>query len=228
MRFGALVFFAALAVPTMAFVPSQQRVFSRPAIFMSEEDETPAPAPVKKSEPGALVPIKEETVEFTAGLLGGVAGFAVGGPVLAAIFAAAANYASKSETDFGDVISAVSKTSIEVYNYLAKLDSKYEILNKARSSLESALDKLKSQNADNAEAIAKVEKALETTTSKITELNDEYDIVGGGVTALGVIGELVEKAVVKFSELNEEYMLTSRATEALKAAINKAKEAANK
>jgi tetratricopeptide (TPR) repeat protein len=201
---------------------------------MSEEAEepvveapAPAPAPAPKMvKETAIVPIKEETVEFTAGILGGIAGFAVGGPVLGAIFAAAANYASKNESEVGEVMSAVSKTSIEVYNYLAKLDTKYEVLDKAKSSLEKALDKLKAQG-DNSEAIEKVEKALKTTTSKISELNDEYDLVGGGVTALGVIGDLVEKAVKRFGELNEEYSLTEKAKEALKGAIEKAKTAAN-
>jgi hypothetical protein len=233
MKFSAFVFLAALAAPTMAFVPSQPRVYSRSAVFMSEEAEepvvaAPAPAPAPKVvKETAIVPIKEETVEFTAGILGGLAGFAVGGPVLGAIFAAAANYASKNENEVGEVMSAVSKTSIEVYNYLAKLDTKYEVLDKAKGSLEKALDKLKAQGG-NAEAVDKVEKALKTTTSKISELNDEYDLVGGGVTALGVIGDLVEKAVKRFGELNEEYALTSKATEALKGAIDKAKAAANK
>merc|ERR1719517_32345 len=108
-------------------------------------------------------------------------------------------------------MSAVSKTSIEAYNYLAKLDTKYEVLTKAQGSLEAALEKLKAESGDNKEAIAKVEAALQTTTDKIGELNDEYDLVGGAVTALGVTGELVEKAVKKFGELNEEYMLTQKA-----------------
>lgn len=218
MKFSNLVFLISL-VPALAFVPSQQRTFVRPALSLSE---TPEPV----SEPGALVPIKEETVEFTAGILGGIAGFAIGGPVLGAIVAAATNYASKTEGEAGEIMQAVSKTSIEVYNYLAKIDSKYEVLDSAKGSLESALEKLKGQSGNNQEAIAKVEKALDTTKEKITELNDEYDLVGGGVTALGVVGDLVEKAVKKFGELNEEYMLTTKATDALKGAVEKAKEAA--
>lgn len=237
MKFSAFVFLAALAAPTMAFVPSQPRVFSRSAVFMSEEaaeepvvetppPPAPAPAPAAVKET-AIVPIKEETVEFTAGILGGLAGFAVGGPVLGAVFAAAANYASKNENEVGEVLSAVSKTSIEVYNYLAKLDTKYEVLDKAKASLENALDKLK-EKGGNTEAVQKVEKALATTTDKITEINDEYDLVGGGVTALGVVGDLVEKAVKRFGELNEEYALTEKAKDALKGAVDKAKTAATK
>jgi hypothetical protein len=221
-----------------AFAPPTQRVsFVRPALRMSEDTETeappaparaPAPAAAPKSSGGKLVPIKEETVEFTAGILGGLAGFALGGPILGAIAAAAANYVSKTDGDVSEVVSAVSKTSIEVYNYLTKLDEKYEILNKAKASLEQAAEKLKSAGNVDPVALEKVENALATTTSKIEEINEEYDLVGAGVTALGVIGDLVEKAVTKAGELNEEYNLTSKAKEALAKGVDKAKEAADK
>ena len=232
MKFTSLITLLVLAVPTAAFAPAQQRAFARPvALRMSDDAEeaapAPTPAPAKKAKVsgGALVPIKEETVEFTAGILGGVAGFALGGPVLAAIGAAAANYAAKSESEVSDVVSAVSKSSIQVYNYLSTLDEKYEILDKAKDSLNSALEKLKAQESVDPATIKKVEDALASTKSKIIEVNDEYDLVGGGVTALGVIGDLVEKAVKKAGELNEEYKLTGKAQEALKTAVEKAKTA---
>lgn len=217
-----------------AFVPVQQRSFVRPAVvtYMADDevDAAPAPATAKAAAPsgGKLVPVKEETVEFTAGLIGGAAGFAIGGPVLGAIGAAAANYISKSDNDAGVAVGAVSKSAIEIYNYLATLDSKYEILGKAKSSLEKALDKLKAQDNVDPEAISKVEAALASTKEKIEEVNDEYDLVGSGMTALGVIGDLVEKTVKKVTELNEEYDLTDKAKTALASAVDKAKEAASK
>ena len=232
MKFTYLLPLALALNEASAFAP-QQRAFVRPGVqtFMSDEAEAPpAPAPTKApaaKKEAALVPIKEETVEFTAGILGGAAGFLIGGPVVAAIGAAAANYVSKSESEAGSVVGAVSKTAIEIYNYLAGLDSKYELLTKAQGSLEKALNKLKAQETVDPEAITKVESALAATKSKIEEINDEYDLVGSGVTALGVVGDLVEKTVKKASELNEEYQLTSKAKEALASAIAKAKEAAN-
>eukprot|EP00527_Entomoneis_sp_CCMP2396_P001023 CAMPEP_0198145128 /NCGR_PEP_ID=MMETSP1443-20131203/21107_1 /TAXON_ID=186043 /ORGANISM="Entomoneis sp., Strain CCMP2396" /LENGTH=248 /DNA_ID=CAMNT_0043808659 /DNA_START=5 /DNA_END=751 /DNA_ORIENTATION=+ len=229
-----------------AFVPAAQRPFGT-RVAMSEEPAekveaaapapapvtAPAPAPVKApvSAPatgGALVPIKEETVEFTAGLLGAAAGFAIGGPVFAAIAGAAANYASKSEGDISEVIQAVSKSSIQVFNYLANLDYKYEVLNKAKGSLTESLEKLKKNDSVDPETIKKVEAALGNTKSKITEINEEYDLVGGGLTALGVIGDLVEKAVAKAGELNKEYALSDKAVTSLKGAVDKAKIAADK
>jgi hypothetical protein len=231
MKFSAILPLALVLNQSAAFVP--QRAFVRPAVatFMAEEEAeaAPAPAPAPASAPSkgaALVPIKEETVEFTAGIIGGAAGFLVGGPVVAAIGAAAANYVAKADTEAGEIVGAVSKSAIEVYNYLAGLDSKYEVLNKAQTSLESALNKLKSQDSIDPAAVAKVEAALESTKGKIEEINDEYDIVGAGVTALGVIGDLVEKTVKKVGELNEEYQLTDKAKSALSTAVDKAKTAA--
>ena len=49
--------------------------------------------------------------------------------------------------------------------------------------------------------------------------------MGVGMTALGVVGDLVEKAIVKAGELNEEYQLLSKAADALKEAVDKAKAA---
>lgn len=229
MKFTTLLPLALAFNGASAFVP-QQRAF-RPAVvtFMSDEAEVeaaPAPAPAAAPATVALVPIKEETVEFTAGIIGGAAGLIVGGPLVGAIGAAAANYVSKMDGDAGDVVGAVSKTTIQVYNYLLNLDSKYEVLKKSQGALEDALTKLKSQDSVDPEAVAKVESALASTKSKISEINDEYDIVGAGMTALGVVGDLVEKTVKKVGELNEEYKLTNKAQEALSTAVSKAKEAA--
>lgn len=204
-------------------VPVSNRAFVRSApspLFMAEE------ADAEPESPGALVPIKEETVEFTAGLIGGAIGFAVGGPVIGAIGAALANYASKTDQEVGDLVSSVSKTAIECYNYLARLDAKYEVLNKAKGSLDDALEKVKKQDNVDPETIQKVETALKSTTDKIKEINDEYDLVGAGSTALSVVGDLVEKAVGKAGELNEEYELTSKAKTSLSQAVEKAKVAA--
>ena len=113
----------------------------------------------------------------------------------------------------------------EIFNYFSKLDSKYEVLDKARAQLEVALDKVKKSDTANPETVEKIESALSSTNAKIKEINDEYDLVGVGMTALGVVGDLVEKAIVKAGELNEEYQLLSKAADALKEAVDKAKAA---
>jgi len=233
MKISQLITSILLVGNASAFAPS---AFTRPSTLtrVFSEAETPAApaapaapvAPAAPSSPGGkIVPVNQETVEFTAGLVGGVAGFALGGPVLGAIFAAAANYASKNEAEVGEVMTAVSKSSIEVYNYLSKVDAKYEVLDGAKKQLESTLEKVKKSGNTDPEVIEKVENALKSTTSKIKEINDEYDLVGAGTTALGVIGDLVERAVKKAGELNEDYKLSERAMESVKKAVDKGKTA---
>jgi hypothetical protein len=212
-----------------AFAPASSRAFVSRPLFAEEAEAAEAAAPAAPAEPkskgGSIVPIKEETIEFTAGLIGGAVGFAVGGPVLGAITAAAANYASKTDMEVAEIIQAVSKSSIEIYNYLATLDAKYELLNSAKTSLEETLDKVKSSDKVDPETVKKVENALASTTSKINEINEEYDLLEVSKTSLGVIGDLVEKAVKKAGELNDEYKLTDKATSAISSAVEKAKKA---
>ncbi len=218
MKYGQLLLSAIVIGPASAFAPPAAIGIRRASMSLSMSDEAPS---AKSSS--AIVAINEETVEFTAGILGGVVGFALGGPVLGAIGAAAANYASKTDAEVGEILSAVSKTSIEIFNYFSKLDAKYEVLAKAKGQLEVALEKVKTSETTDPETIMKIESALSSTNAKIKEINDEYDLVGVGMTALGVVGDLVEKAIVKAGELNEEYQLSSKASDALKEAIEKAK-----
>jgi hypothetical protein len=240
MKVQSTFLLAALVGSASAFqvtkIPSSSKKisFASKPMFSSQDAAEPEAAvePASPSEPpkaeakgGALVPIKEETIEFTAGLIGGAVGLAVGGPVLGAIAAAAANYASKTDQEVGEVVQAVSKTTIEVYNYLATLDAKYELLTKAKASLEASLEKIKKSDSVDPETVKKVEDALASTTAKIKEINEEYDLVGAGNTALGVIGDLVERAVKQAGTINEEYKLTEKAMDAMKAAVEKAKSA---
>jgi len=233
-KLSSLILPVAIVGSASAFAPAPRTFISRP-LFAEEEAAAaaPAPAPVAPPAPvaeestgGALVPIKEETIEFTAGLLGGAVGFAVGGPILGAITAAAANYAAKSDLEVGEVVQAVSKSSIEVYNYLATLDAKYEVLSKAKKSLSDTLDKVKNNDSVDPATVKKVEDALDSTTKKINEINEEYDLVGAGNTALGVVGDLVERAVKQAGQINKEYKLTDKALESVTTAVEKAKSAA--
>jgi hypothetical protein len=206
----------------MAFAPSSfGRSFTSGPLFEEAEAE------VETKEDVALVAINEDTVEFTAGLIGGAVGLVVGGPVLGAIAAAAANNVARSDVQASEIVQTVSKSAIEVYNYLTALDAKYELLLNAQKSLENSLAKVKESDSVNTETVEKIENALASTKAKIEELNDEYDLVGATSTSLGVVGDLVEKAVKKLGELNEEYKLTDKALTAVEGAVDKAKSKMN-
>jgi hypothetical protein len=229
MKVRSTILAAVIVGSASAFTTAPSRAFvARPLFAEDAAVEAEVSAPVVEAEPvsssgGALVPIKEETIEFTAGLIGGALGFAVGGPVLGALGAAAANYAAKTDQEVGEVVQSVSKTTIEIYNYLATLDAKYELLSNAQKSLEDSLAKIKKADNVDPETVKKVEAALASTSAKIKEINEEYDLVGAGSTALGVIGDLVERAVKQAGIINEEYKLTEKAMEAIRTAVEKGK-----
>ena len=71
--------------------PSPKQFVRRTALFSDVEESVAEPvAPPAPSAPtggsgGALVPIKEESIQFTAGVIGGLVGFSVAGPVGGAI-----------------------------------------------------------------------------------------------------------------------------------------------
>lgn len=55
------------------------------------------------------------------------AGFVVGGPLLAAVLAVAANYGSKRDNEAGQAVRAVSANAIEAFNFLTSINSKYDV-----------------------------------------------------------------------------------------------------
>ncbi|KAL7521925.1 hypothetical protein ACHAWX_006617 [Stephanocyclus meneghinianus] len=175
---------------------------------------------------GAIIPINEGTIEFTAGVLGGAAVLALGGgPVLAVVAAAAANYLSKKD-DLGEVnelVQGLSRASLETVNWLAKLDSKYSVIGKLQAALNDAIEKLKNSSGENAETIATIEKTVSQTTKQLQDLAKETDFLEGTKQALGVVGEVIETSVDKAADANKEYKLTERVSGALKTAIDKAR-----
>ena len=55
-------------------------------------------------------------------------------------------------------------------------------------------------------------------------LNDEYDLVGGSVSVLGAVGDVLEKAINKADEVNKEYKLSDKAITAVNEAIDSVKQ----
>lgn len=186
---------------------------SAPAPPVAEPAPVPAPAVVEEPEKEqpeatmpkelAIVPVNEDTIQFTSGLIGGIIGLAIGGPIFATLLAAASNYASRKDTnEVSEIVQTVSKSSIQSYNYLYQVDAKYEFLGKTKKSLEAALDKLKKSEGVDPETVKKVEDALTKTTEKMASLNEEYDLASAASIALGTVGDLVEKAFDQLGSLN--------------------------
>ena len=178
----------------------------------------PAPAPTRpafvrpKREPrekgGSMVIVNEEAIEFTAGLVGGAVGFALGGPVVGLAAATVSNYFSKQDEDISEVVKAVSVSAIQTFNYVTKVNDRYEILEKTQASLEAILDGLRENPSVDAAVVDQVETALIKTAERMAELNQKFDVPGATSNYLGVIGGLVERTVKGVANLNEQYKLT--------------------
>ena len=69
---------------------------------------------------------------------------------------------------------------------------------------------------------------MSTTSSKLTELNDQYDIVGKAKSAVQLAVELSTAAIDKGIELNDKYNLVDKAGDAVKTAAAKVKDAVDK
>eukprot|EP00638_Chattonella_subsalsa_P014820 CAMPEP_0117826908 /NCGR_PEP_ID=MMETSP0949-20121206/6385_1 /TAXON_ID=44440 /ORGANISM="Chattonella subsalsa, Strain CCMP2191" /LENGTH=100 /DNA_ID=CAMNT_0005667227 /DNA_START=573 /DNA_END=871 /DNA_ORIENTATION=+ len=90
-------------------------------------------------------------------------------------FQSPSNYASKQDSDVGEVARGVGKSALGVFNFVAKLASKYEFGDKVSKATGSVLDKLKEYDTD-AQIVTKVESTLKTTSEKVAELDKEYNL----------------------------------------------------
>ena len=143
-----------------AFRPVPMRMMHANTLRMSEE-------PKKEV---TIVPVDATSIETSASIAGGVVGLLLAGPVGALVAAAIAKYSSKKDNEAGEALRGIGKSVVESYNFLNKLNAKYEISTKTGNAIKATLE---SSSADS-ETIDSIKGA----TTKIGDLNNEYDIVG--------------------------------------------------
>jgi transcription initiation factor TFIIIB Brf1 subunit/transcription initiation factor TFIIB len=151
-----------------------------------------------KAESLALVPLDKKHIAESAAVTGGILGFVLTGPVGAALFAAVANYVVKRDGDAGEALRGVGKTVIESYNFLYKLNANYGISTRVSESVNKLVESVDSDN----EVFEKVKKAITNAASKVTELNDEFDLVGKGKKVLNAAATVSEATIEKTIELD--------------------------
>jgi len=96
-------------------------------------------------------------VSYSATIAGASAGLVLLGPLAALFFGVAANYASKADNEAGEVARGVGKTLLDVWNYLAKINEKYNIGEKVGETTKELYTKVKESDGDDG-AVAKVEE----------------------------------------------------------------------
>lgn len=161
--------------------------------------------------PRSPVVLNEGNVEFTAGVLGGLVGFAVAGPYGAAAASAAANFVSRQEDgDASVMLQGVSKSVLEAYNYFVALEAKYYL--PYQMSRDTAVKKLKESQLNDFKVIDMVETLLETGILPHVEKFNVRGAWGVAVMALGAVGDFVEQTVHTVVDLNQELQPMDRLT----------------
>lgn len=146
-----------------------------------------------------IVPVEPETVQSAAAVTGGIVGFVLAGPVGALVLAAISNFVTKKDSDSGEALRGFGKTVIEAYNFLNKINAKYQVTDKVGAAITETVSSV----AKDSDAIETIKKTYTETISKVEEINTEFDLVSKGTEAVKAAGELSDQAIEKIVELNE-------------------------
>ncbi len=103
----------------------------------------------------------------------------------------------------GEALRGVGKTVVESYNFLTKLNTKYGLTGKVTDSIGKAISGIEVES----EALQKVTSTYSTVSSKVSELNQEYDLVSKGKEVIAATAALSDAAIDKVIELNEKVCL---------------------
>jgi hypothetical protein len=99
----------------------------------------------------------------------------------------------------GEALRGLGKTVVESYNFLTKLNTKYGITGKVTDSIGKAFSGVEVES----EALQKVTSTYATVSSKVSELNQEYDLVSKGKEVIAATAALSDAAIEKVIELND-------------------------
>lgn len=135
-------------------------------------------------------------MQSAAAVTGGILGLVLFGPFGAVALAAITNFVSKKDDEAGEALRGLGKTVIESYNFLKKLNGKYDVTGKVVSSVDSAIDS--SEN----ETIETVKKTITNVSSKVSDLNNEYNLVGKASDAIKVSSSLFSSYIKRLTHIN--------------------------
>eukprot|EP01038_Epipyxis_sp_PR26KG_P007916 gene7916-10746_t len=215
-----IVFLGLLACANaFRFIPVQTKVFvsvsqgiSRTIVRMSDEPNT------------KIIPVDKGNIESAAAVTGGILGLVLGGPILAALFAAITNYVAKKENESGEAIRGVGKTVVESVNFLTKLNAKYNLSGKVGESVTKAVSNVEKDS----DVVSTVSTTVTSAVSKLDELNKEFDLLNKGKEIAIAAGTLSDAALDKLIELNAKYDFVETSKTAATKVVAKVQETAAK
>ena len=117
----------------------------------------------------------------------------------------------------------LGKAVVEAYNFLSKINAKYELSTKASKKIGDAVDNIESES----ETVESVKSTLATAAVKVSDLNKEYDFVSKAKQVASSASVLSDAAVGKIDEANAKYNFFELAKKYASKAVEKVKDAAN-
>lgn len=195
---GAGVCLLVLALGAPAFVgTSGDRTLPRTAMHAQSEGSSVA-----------LVKVTEQNALTTVGVLGGLAGLALGGVwVGGALFMAGSYLARQKDSDLSSALKGVASGGLEALNFVNYISDKYAIPDKVGSALSEAVDKAK---RDNKESLSPVTNVLEQAAAAVAAFDKDVGIKDTVGSLLTSAGDLAAQAVEQAVRLNDEYKVTDK------------------
>eukprot|EP00933_Yihiella_yeosuensis_P071392 TRINITY_DN79599_c0_g1_i1.p1 TRINITY_DN79599_c0_g1~~TRINITY_DN79599_c0_g1_i1.p1 ORF type:complete len:264 (-),score=81.82 TRINITY_DN79599_c0_g1_i1:119-910(-) len=208
---GILLLLVALGAPALIAFTGNAGGALRPryeSSRLSKAAEGKSSAP----ESVAIIKVTEESIQTTAGVLAGAAGYMFGGVwVAAAAFAATSYIARQKDDDIGAGFKGVAQGALEVINYVGRLDNKFQVTSQVSSKVSESVN---------------VGNAASPVTDAIGSFDKEVsikDTVGG---LLNASGEMASQAVGKVMELNSNLKISDQLGKTASSAAENASSAA--
>ncbi len=152
----------------------------------------------------------EETVRGASAVVGAMAGFALGGPLLALVGAAWTSYSCTVSNEAGEAARGTGKWAIELRNFFAKINREKGFVQKLSNSLGGLYRRFKKDVAPEATLLDKAEAAAQTAIDVAGKVSKELDVPGLVGKALVKGGELSVYAVKGLVKYNEENQVTDK------------------
>lgn len=166
-----------------------------------------------------IVPLEKENIENAASVTGGIVGFFVLGPIGGVVVAALSNWLVKKDNEGGDALRGVGNAVVNAYNYLSKINAKFDISTKISSTVSDVVEQTAPED---------VKSKFDDYGSKVSAIVTEYDLVTKGKALAKASADLSEVALEKLDDLNTKYDFVKTAGRVTSEALETAKKTLNK
>lgn len=153
------------------------------------------------------IPADEESIRGASAVVGALAGFVLGGPLLALIGASWTSYAcTVAPSDAGEAARGTGKWALDLHNFVAKINRKNSFVQKLSSSVGGLYRRFKKEVAPDASLLDTAEASLQSTLDFTGRVSQEFDlpgVVGKALVKTGETSVVAVKALVKYNEENK-------------------------